>query len=54
VRIAMFYIKVYNRLLVPLTAAEQAQVAPELRVGQTVQHQSAATRSPGIDLTKPS
>jgi hypothetical protein len=32
VRIAVFYTKVYNRLLLPLTAADQAQAPPELRV----------------------
>ncbi|WP_433438403.1 hypothetical protein [Nonomuraea sp. CA-141351] len=32
VRIAVFYTKVYNRLLIPLTAADQAQAPPELRV----------------------
>ena len=31
IRIAVFYTKVYNRLLVPLTAAIQAQAPPELR-----------------------
>jgi hypothetical protein len=31
VRIAVFYVKVYNRLLVPLTAANQAQAPAELR-----------------------
>ena len=31
IRIAVFYTKVYNRLLVPLTAADQAQAPPELR-----------------------
>jgi hypothetical protein len=31
VRIAVFYIKVYNRVLVTLTAANQAQAPPELR-----------------------
>ncbi|WP_113702266.1 hypothetical protein [Nonomuraea lactucae] len=31
VRIAVFYTKIYNRLLVPLTAADQAQAPPELR-----------------------
>jgi hypothetical protein len=31
VRIAVFYAKVCNRLLVPLTAANQAQAPPELR-----------------------
>jgi hypothetical protein len=31
IRIAVFYTKVYNRLLVPLTAADQPQAPPELR-----------------------
>jgi hypothetical protein len=31
IRIAVFYSKVYNRVLVPLTAANQAQAPPELR-----------------------
>jgi len=31
IRIAVFYTKVYNRLLVPLTAANQPQAPPELR-----------------------
>jgi len=31
IRIAVFHTKVYNRLLVPLTAANQAQAPPELR-----------------------
>jgi hypothetical protein len=31
IRIAVFYTKVYNRLLVPLTAADQPQALPELR-----------------------
>jgi hypothetical protein len=31
IRIAVFYTKVYNRLLVPLTAADQAQAPPDLR-----------------------
>jgi predicted MarR family transcription regulator len=31
IRIAVFYTKVYNRLLVPLTAASQPQAPPELR-----------------------
>ena len=31
IRIAALYAKVYNRLLVPLTAANQAQAPPELR-----------------------
>ena len=31
IRIAIFYTKVYNRLLVPLTAADQPQAPPELR-----------------------
>jgi hypothetical protein len=31
IRIAVFYTKVYNRLLTPLTAADQPQAPPELR-----------------------
>jgi predicted MarR family transcription regulator len=31
IRIAIFYTKVHNRLLMPLTAADQAQAPPELR-----------------------
>jgi predicted MarR family transcription regulator len=31
IRIAIFYTKVYNRLVVPLTAADQPQAPPELR-----------------------
>jgi hypothetical protein len=31
IRIAVFYTKVYNRLLVPLTAADQPQAPPQLR-----------------------
>ena len=31
IRIAVFYTKIYNRLLVPLTAANQAQAPPDLR-----------------------
>ena len=34
VRIAVFYTKVCNRLLVPLTAADQAQAPPELRAAR--------------------
>ena len=33
VRITVFYTKIYNRLLVPLTAANQAQAPPDLRAG---------------------
>jgi hypothetical protein len=36
VRITVFYVKVYNRLLVPLTAADQAQAPPELRTALAV------------------
>jgi hypothetical protein len=35
IRIAVFYTKVYNRLLVPLTAANQPQAPPELRAALT-------------------
>jgi hypothetical protein len=31
IRIAIFYTKVYNRLLIPLTAADQPQAPPDLR-----------------------
>lgn len=31
IRIAVFYTKIYNRLLVPLTAADQSQAPPQLR-----------------------
>ncbi|WP_225978817.1 hypothetical protein, partial [Gandjariella thermophila] len=31
IRIAVFYTKVYNRLLVPLTAADPPQAPPQLR-----------------------
>jgi hypothetical protein len=31
IRIAVFYTKVHNRLLVPLTAADQPQAPPEIR-----------------------
>ena len=31
IRIAVFYTKLYNRLLVPLTAADQPQAPPNLR-----------------------
>ena len=31
IRIAVFYTKIYNRLVVPLTAANQPQAPPELR-----------------------
>jgi hypothetical protein len=36
IRIAVFYTKVYNRLLVPLTAANQPQAPPELRTALAV------------------
>ena len=35
IRIAVFYTKLYNRLLVPLTAADQPQAPPELRAALT-------------------
>jgi hypothetical protein len=31
IRIAVFYTKIYNRLLIPLTAADQPQAPPQLR-----------------------
>jgi predicted MarR family transcription regulator len=39
IRIAIFYTKIYNRLLVPLTAADQPQAPPELRAAlATITH----------------
>ena len=35
IRIAVFYTKIYNRLLVPLTAANQPQAPPGLRAALT-------------------
>jgi hypothetical protein len=35
IRIAVFYTKVYNRLLIPLTSADQPQAPPELRTALT-------------------
>jgi hypothetical protein len=35
IRIAVFYTKIYNRLLVPLTAANQPQAPPSLGVPPT-------------------
>jgi hypothetical protein len=35
IRIAVFYTKVYNRLLIPLTAANQPQAPPDLRAALT-------------------
>jgi hypothetical protein len=36
IRIAVFYTKVYNRLLIPLTAANQPQAPPDLRAALAV------------------
>jgi hypothetical protein len=39
IRIAIFYTKIYNRLLIPLTAADQPQAPPELRAAlNTITH----------------
>jgi hypothetical protein len=51
VRIAVFYTKVYNRLLVPLTAADQPRAPPELRtalatITRHVDHYADAARLP--------
>jgi hypothetical protein len=35
IRIAIFYTKIYNRMLIPLTAANQPQAPPELRTALT-------------------
>jgi hypothetical protein len=36
IRIAIFYTKIYNRMLIPLTAANQPQAPPELRTALNV------------------
>jgi predicted MarR family transcription regulator len=42
IRVAIFYTKIYNRLLVPLTASDQPQAPPELRQAlRTVDHHVA-------------
>jgi hypothetical protein len=51
IRIAVFYTKVYNRLLVPLTAANQPQAPPELRtalatITRHVDHYAEQARLP--------
>ena len=51
IRIAIFYTKIYNRLLVPLTAADQPQAPPELRsalatITQHVDHYATRARLP--------
>jgi hypothetical protein len=51
IRIAVFYTKVYNQLLVPLTAADQPQVPPQLRaalktITACVGHYAAQARLP--------
>jgi hypothetical protein len=51
IRIAVFYTKIYNRLLVPLTAANQAQAPPELRaalatITRHVDHYATRARLP--------
>jgi hypothetical protein len=38
IRIAIFYTKVYNRLLVPITAVDQPQAPPELRAALSTIH----------------
>ena len=51
IRIAVFYTKIYNRLLVPLTAANQPQAPPELRaalaaITRHVDHYATRARLP--------
>ena len=51
IRIAVFYTKIYNRMLIPLTAADQPQAPPELRAALTtitrhVDHYAAQARLP--------
>lgn len=52
IRIAIFYTKIFNRMLVPLTAANQPQAPPELRAALTtitrhVDAYATHARSPG-------
>jgi hypothetical protein len=51
IRIAIFYTKIYNRLLVPLTAADQPQAPPELHaalstINRHVDHYATHARLP--------
>jgi predicted MarR family transcription regulator len=51
IRIAIFYTKIYNRLLVPLTAANQSQAPTDLRaalstIDRHVQDYTAHARLP--------
>ena len=51
IRIAVFYTKIYNRMLIPLTAADQPQAPPNLRnalatITRHVDHYAAQTRLP--------
>jgi hypothetical protein len=56
IRIAVFYTKVYNRLLIPLTAADQPQAPPDLRaalttIGRHVNAYATTARLPGAGET---
>jgi hypothetical protein len=46
IRIAVFYTKVYNRRLVPLTAANQPLAPPELRAALAAITRHVATTPP--------
>ena len=46
IRIAVFYTKVYNRLLVPLTAADQPQAPPQLRAASRPSPPASMTTRP--------
>jgi hypothetical protein len=46
IRIAIFYTKIYNRLLVPLTAADQPQAPPALRQALHTLDATSTTTSP--------
>jgi predicted MarR family transcription regulator len=51
IRIAVFYTKIYNRMLIPLTAANQPQAPPDLRdalatITRHIDHYAAQARLP--------
>jgi hypothetical protein len=54
IRIAILYTKVYNRLLVPLTAAGQPQAPPELRAALWQRRPRPPSRAPSENLTQTS
>jgi hypothetical protein len=46
IRIAVFYTKVYNRLLLPLTAADQPQAPADLRAALATISTTSTTTPP--------